>query len=138
MAAKKSVKSIRTKQSRKLKQPKKVTVKKVKGFKKVRKNLFLGYCPECFCMVAMNDRESIQIFVCGRCKHRGRVTTLLDSMTDETDKTDETDETDKEVYTECTTKDLEVPVISVSSIKVKSEVLDDANDHEGLISRLED
>lgn len=44
--------------------------------RKARKNLFLGYCPDCGFMIATNDRESEQIFVCIRCGCRGRLNLL--------------------------------------------------------------
>jgi DNA-directed RNA polymerase subunit M/transcription elongation factor TFIIS len=78
----------------KLKAPKKLN--------KVKKNLILGYCPKCDCMIAMNDRETLTIIVCVRCKYRGRISSLKDNLLEEDNdlEDDDFEEEESEVLTE--------------------------------------
>ena len=87
--------------------------------RKVTKNRFLGYCPSCDCMLAMNDRESIQIVICQRCGYRGRIGTLLTQA--EKTAADNYEPDDSEFLT---------TEIVDDDLVVIETVLDDSNDHE--------
>jgi DNA-directed RNA polymerase subunit M/transcription elongation factor TFIIS len=87
---------------------------KLKALKKVKKNLILGYCPDCDCMIAMNDRETLTIMVCARCGYRGPISSLKETLEEEDEDLELELESESEVLTE-SSDDRKGPSIIVDS-----------------------